>query len=252
MKSRRTTALLSALLAACATATVPAVREGLVEYYGKQGSIVATGKTDGTVPIAMMSGANGAYGLGAYEGLDGEITIYEGRPYVTKVRGEGYIMEHGHEGKAIFAAWTKNTQWRDEPVPADVKTYLDLQRFVRARAAAAGIDTAGTPFPFLLTGTPAELKWHINVDRTGGKPVNQELFKKSKANYVMKNQPVDIVGFYSEKHLGTFVGTYVPAIREKDVKNAIHIHLVAKDGKSAGHIDDLTLGGGMTLRLPRQ
>ena len=68
------------ITAACATATVPAVREGLVEYYGKQGSIVATGKTDGTVPIAAMSGANGAYGLGAYEGLDGEITVYAGRP----------------------------------------------------------------------------------------------------------------------------------------------------------------------------
>lgn len=239
------------ITAACATATVPAVREGLVEYYGKQGSIVASGKSDGTVPIAAMSGANGAYGLGAYEGLDGEITIYEGKPYVTKVRGDGVIMEHSHEGKAIFGAWTKNTQWRDEPVPADVKTYLDLQRFIKARAAAAGIDTAGTPFPFLLTGTPAEIKWHINVNRTGGKPVNQELFKKSKDNYVMKNQPVNIVGFYSEKHLGTFIGTYVPAIKEKDMKNAIHIHLVTKDGKSAGHIDDLSFSGGMTLRLPK-
>ena len=45
---------------------------------------------------------------------------------------------------------------------------------------------------------------------------------------------------------------YDLAIKEKGVKNAIHIHLVAKDGKSAGHIDDITLGGGMTLRLPRQ
>ena len=250
---KRPTVLLSALLAACATAvTVPSIREGLVEYYGKQSSIVATGKKEGTVPIAAMSGAHGAYGLGAYEGLDGEITIYEGKPYVTKVRGNGYIMEHGQDGKAIFAAWTRNTQWRDEPVPAEVKTYLDLQRFVKARATAAGIDTASAPFPFLLSGTPAEIKWHINVDRTEGKPVNAELFKKSKDNYVMKSQPVDIVGFYSEKHLGAFIGTYVPAIKEKDVKNAIHVHLVTKDGKSAGHIDDIAFGGGMTLRLPRQ
>jgi acetolactate decarboxylase len=251
MNGKRRILLLSALVAACATATFPALRDGLVEYYGKQGGIVATGKADGTIPIAAMSGANGAYGLGAYEGLDGEITIFEGKPYVTKVRGSGFTMDHSHDGKAIFGAWTKNTAWRDEPVPAAVKTYLDLQRFVKARAAAAGIDTAATPFPFLLSGTPAELKWHINVDRTGGKPVDQELFRKSKDNYVMKNQAVDIVGFYSEKHLGAFIGTYVPAIKEKDVKNAIHVHLVTKDGKSAGHIDDLTFAGGMTLRLPR-
>jgi hypothetical protein len=52
----------------------------------------------------------------------------------------------------------------------------------------------------LLTGKPAELQWHINVDRTGGKPITRELFRQSKANYVIKNKEVDIVGFYSEKH----------------------------------------------------
>ena len=225
--------------------------DGLVEYDGKQGAIVASGKTEGILPIAEMSGANGAYGVGACEGLDGEITIFKGKPYVTKVRGDGFIMDNSQSGMAIFGAWTNNMQWRDEPVPADVKTYYDLQRFVKARAAAAGIDTSSTPFPFLVTGKPAELKWHINVDRTGGKPITRELFRQSKANYVMKNEEVNIVGFYSEKHHGVFIGTYAPAIKEKDTKNAIHVHLASKDGKSAGHIDDLTFEGGMTLRLPQ-
>jgi acetolactate decarboxylase len=250
MTGKKTTVLLSALLAACATATIPAVREGLVEHYGSQKTIFDTGKAEGRVPLAAMSGANGAFGVGAVAGLDGEITVYEGKPFVTKVRGSGFTMDHGHDHAAIFAVWTKNTQWRDEPLPNDIKTYLDLQRHVKARAAAAGIDMA-KPFPFLLTGVPAELKWHINVDLTEGKPVSRELFAKSKANYVMKNQPVDIVGFYSEKHPGIFISAYAPAIKEKDVKNAIHIHLVTKDGKSAGHIDDLTFSGGMTLRLPK-
>lgn len=236
---------------ACATTPFPASKDGLVEYFGRQADIVAKGQAEGQVPIAAMSGSNGAYGVGAYAGLNGEITIYEGKPFVTQVRGNGYVMSHADTGAAIFAAWTKNREWRDEPVPAEVKTYLDLQRFIKARAAAAGIDTSTTPFPFLLTGTPAELKWHINVDRTEGKPITRELFAKSKENYVMKNEPVDIVGFYSEKHLGAFIGVYVPAIKEKDVKNAIHIHLVTKDGKSAGHIDDLAFDGRMTLRLPR-
>lgn len=250
MTDKRTAALLSALLAACATATIPAVREGLVEYYGSQKTIFDTGKAEGRVPLTAMSGANGVFGVGAVAGLDGEITVYEGKPYVTKVRGSGFTMDHGHDHAAIFAVWTKNTQWRDEPLPESVKTYLDLQRHVKARAAAAGIDMT-QPFPFLLTGTPAELKWHINVDLTEGKPVTRELFAKSKANYVVKNQPVDIVGFYSEKHPGVFISAYAPAIKEKDVKNAIHVHLVTKDGKSAGHIDDLSFSGGMTLRLPR-
>jgi acetolactate decarboxylase len=227
-------------------------KAGLVEYYGEQGAIVASGKTDGILPIAEMSGANGAYGVGACEGLDGEITVFGGKPYVTRVRGDGFIMDNIQHGTAIFGAWTKNTQWRDEPIPAAVKTYYDLQRFVKARATAAGIDTRSTPFPFLVTGKAPELRWHINVDRTGGKPITRELFRASKADYVTQNEEVNIVGFYSEKHHGVFIGTYAPAIREKDVKNAMHIHLLSKDGNSAGHIDDLTFDGGMTLRLPKR
>ncbi|MBN8475495.1 acetolactate decarboxylase [Sulfuritalea sp.] len=237
-------------LAACATATIPAVKEGLVEYYGSQKTIFDTGKAEAKVPLAAMSGPEASFGVGAVAGLDGEITVFDGKPYVTKVRGKEFTMDHGRDHAAVFSVWTKNTQWRDELVPASVKSYLDLQRHVKVRAAAAGIDT-NQPFPFLLAGTPAELKWHINVDRTEGKPVTRELFAKSKVNYTMKGTPVDIVGFYSEKHLGAFIGTYVPAIKEKDVKNTIHIHLVSKDGKSAGHIDDLTFAGGMTLRLPK-
>lgn len=250
---KKTTFIFSALfITACAIAgTFQASKDGLIEYHGKQGAIVATGKTEGTLPIAAMSGENGTYGVGAYAGLDGEITIFEGKPYVTQVRGDTYTMDHSRDGMAIFAGWTKNSQWHEEPVPADVTSYLDLQNFVKARAEAAGIDTSNTPFPFLLSGTPAELKWHINVDRTEGKPLNKELFKKSKANYVMKNEPVDIVGFYSEKHHGVFIGTYSPAITDKSVKNALHIHLVSKDRKSAGHIDNIRFDGRMTLRLPR-
>ena len=102
-----------------------------------------------------------------------------------------------------------------------------------------------------MAGKPPELRWHINVDRTGGQPITRELFRQSKANYVMQNEEVTIVGFYSESHHGVFIGTYAPALKQKGVKNAMHIHLVSKDGKSAGHIDDLTLEGGMTLRLPK-
>jgi len=38
--------------------------------------------------------------------------------------------------------------------------------------------------------------------------------------------------------------------KSKD-RNAIHIHIVSRDGKAAGHIDDITLAPGMTLRLPQ-
>lgn len=139
----------------------------------------------------------------------------------------------------------------DVQVPASVKGYVDLQNFVKAQAKAAGIDVT-KPFPFLLVGTPAEIKWHINVDRTEGKPITKELFVKSKAPFVTRTEAVDILGFYSENHAGVFLTQFAPAIKEgSGMQNAIHIHLVSKTGKAAGHIDDITLGEGMVLRLPK-
>jgi len=35
------------------------------------------------------------------------------------------------------------------------------------------------------------------------------------------------------------------------MENAIHIHLVSRTSKAAGHIDDITFGEGMVLRLPK-
>jgi acetolactate decarboxylase len=239
------------ILAACATAVVQSTKEGLVEYAGAQKNIFSTGKAEQTVSVADMAAGADSYGVGAVAGLDGEITVFKGKPYVTKVRGDDFTLDHGHDHGAVFAVWTRQPNWREESILAETRSYLDLQRLVKARVVAAGIDVS-KPFPFRLVGTPAEVKWHINVDLTEGKAITRELFAKSKANYVAKNQPMDIVGFYSENHPGVFISAYAPAIKpDSGVKNAIHIHLLSHDDKAAGHIDDLTLAPGMKLLLPR-
>ncbi len=234
-----------------ATAIAQSTKEGPVEYAGAQKSIFTTGKAEQAISVAAMAGPVDTFGVGAVAGLDGEITVFMGKPYVTKVRGDGYTLDHGHDHGAVFAVWTRQAGWREESIPPEIAGYLDLQQFVKARAATAGIDVS-KPFPFRVVGTPEEVKWHINVDLTDGEPITSELFAKSKANYVAKFQPMDIVGFYSENHPGVFISTYVPAIKsDTGVKNAIHIHLISRDRKMAGHIDDLTLAAGMKLLLPQ-
>ncbi len=240
-----------AALAASATAAFSPMKAGLLEFGGSQKTIFTSGKAEAVVPLTAFSGNAGVYGVGAVAGLDGEITVFNGKTYVTKVRGNSFAMDNSDQHSATFAVWTRQTQWTEQPVPAEVKGYLDLQNFVKARAVAAGIDVT-QPFPFQLAGTPTEIKWHINVDLTEGKPITNELFAKSKASYVAKNEAMDIVGFYSEKHPGVFISAYAPAIAPNSgAKNAMHIHMVSRDGKSAGHIDNLVLGEGMVLRLPK-
>jgi hypothetical protein len=44
---------------------------------------------------------------------------------------------------------------------------------------------------------------------------------------------------------------YRRAVPLPDDRHAGRTDMVSKDGKSAGHIDDITMAGGMTLRLPK-
>ncbi|MBI5635300.1 MAG: hypothetical protein HZA15_17675 [Nitrospirae bacterium] len=243
--------ILLVIIAACATAALNSASEGLVEYAGAQKNIFATGKAESVMSLRALEGRESLFAIGPVEGLDGEITIFESKPYISKVRGNDYEVDHTLNHGAIFLVWANQSEWSDVPIPVTVKGYVDLQKFVRTEAQAAGIDVS-KPFPFLLAGTPAEIKWHINVDRTGGKPITNELFVKSKAPFITKNEPVDIIGFYSVSHSGVFNSQYAPAIKEgSGMKNTIHIHLVSRTSKAAGHIDDLTLGSNMTLRLPK-
>ncbi|MBF0559678.1 MAG: acetolactate decarboxylase [Nitrospirae bacterium] len=232
-------------------AIVGAKKERLVEYIGAQKDIFVSGKAASVVSLEDLEGHKGLYAMGPVDGLDGEITIIDSKAYITKVRGSDYVVDNTFKHGAFFLVWTEQSKWTDVPVPDNVKGYVDLQRFVKSRAQAAGIDVT-KPFPFLLSGTPAEIKWHVNIDRTEGNPITKELFAKSKEHFVIKNEPVDIIGFYSEQHGGVFMTKYAPAIPESSgMTNAIHIHFVSRVSKAAGHIDELTLGGNTVLRLPK-
>jgi len=245
------TAILGLLLVSAYAAIVGAKKEGMVEYVGAQRDIFKTGKATSVVSLEDLAGRKGLYAMGPVDGLDGEITIFDSKPYITQVRGKDFVLDNTLKHGAFFLVWTEQTKWKDVPVPDTVKDYVDLQKFVKAQAQAAGIDTT-KPFPFLLAGTPVEIKWHINIDRTEGKPITKELFLKSKEPYATKNEPVDIIGFYSEHHAGVFLTQFAPAIKEgSGMENAIHIHLVSRVSKAAGHIDLITLGNGMVLRLPQ-
>jgi acetolactate decarboxylase len=242
--------VLSLAAAVCAMASELGNSEGLVKFIGAQNQIFETGKADAVLSLLSLQGGEGIYAVGPVKGLDGEITILDSRPYITRVRGEGYTVDHSWDQEAIFLVWSNQQKWREVVIPESVRGYLELQKFVKAQAGAAGIDSS-KPFPFLLAGAPSEIKWHVNVDKSEGKPITQELFAKSKASYVIKGEPVDMIGFYSEHHPGVFITKYTPAIQPASgASNALHIHFVSRKGDAAGHVDDLQLGAGMVLRLP--
>lgn len=241
---------MAAAKAACVGVGMDSERDGLVEFAGAQSTIFKTGKAAGALSIGSLEKRAFLYAIGPVEALDGEITVFESQPYVSRARGSSYVVERSWNDQAIFLAWSSQRTWQDISVPDHVRGYLDLQDFVKTAASAAGLDVE-KPFPFLLAGAPSEIRWHINVDRTEGRPIDRELFARSKASFVLRNERVDIVGFYSERHAGVFISKYAPAVTpESGRTNAIHIHFISRVSDATGHIDDITLDGRMVLRLP--
>lgn len=104
-----------ATLAACATVTFSQMKAGLVEFGGAQKTIFTSGKAEAVVPLVAFSGNAGVYGVGAVAELDGEITVFNGKTYVTKVRGNAYAMGIGgffsekHPG--ILTTWCWAVAW---------------------------------------------------------------------------------------------------------------------------------------------
>lgn len=236
--------------AAGASASGKLTREGIVEHIGAQKRIMDTGKADGTIELKFFEGKDNIYAVGPAAGLDGEITLRDSKPYVSKVRGKDYIVDGTLNHDALFLVWAQVADWREVDIADNVHNYIELQGYIREQASVTGIDIS-KPFPFQVSGIPAEIVWHINVDRSEGHPITRELFVKSKELYILRNEPVDIVGFYSENHPGVFISQYAPAIQpDSGVKNAVHMHFVSRNSRAAGHVDDITLSDGMKLSLP--
>ncbi len=236
-------------LAANAAAEAPTV-DGMVSYIGAQKRLFETGKAEGTLALRFFQDKKDIYAVGPAALLDGEITIMNSRPYVAKLRGKSFEVDNTLDHSALFLIWAEVPRWTDIPIPETVKTYVQFQKFLKEQALASGLDVS-KPIPFQFYGKPVEIIWHINCDRTDKKPITRELFARSKELFTMKDEPIDVIGFYSEKHNGIFISQYSPAIKPgSGEKNAVHMHLVSRTTKATGHIDDMILDKGMILRLP--
>jgi hypothetical protein len=78
-----------------------------------------------------------------------------------------------------FFVWAEVPRWVERPIPAEIRSYEDLESFVPQAAAAAGLD-ADQPLPFLVSGWEDLIDFHI-LNRIGDAPHNMETHKKTRS-----------------------------------------------------------------------
>ena len=158
---------------------------------------------------------------------------------VARVASDDTVkVTQSFEAGVPFFVWAEVPMWQQVPIPADVRSFEDLESFVPKAAAVAGLD-ADKPLPFLVGGRQRLIEFHI-VNRVGDGPHNMEMHKKIQVTFELENAITTIVGFHSTKHRGIFT----PG------DSNIHIHFQTPDNTKSGHIQKLQLGDGAILRLP--
>lgn len=181
--------------------------------------------------LAELPAAADGYALGALANRQGEITVVEGKQFVSLGTSAGGAIEARvpADAQATLLVTGKASQWTEIAVP-HAMSQSDFEAFVVAEAAKAGI-SPHAPFPFLVRGAITDYVWHVLA-------ANQQDFVAE--GKIAKGE---LVGFYSARALAgiaTHPGEF------------FHVHYLNEGRSHGGHVDRYGVAAGSTLSLPKQ
>jgi len=210
-----------------------------VEYNGALKNMMQKGDISGKVELSKFKDVKNFYALGAIENLKGEIQIFNSVPANSYVSKNTIRTDKTFNKRATLLVYASVEKWKNLKIPAEVITYEQFEVFVKKAASENGINVE-EPFPFLLEGEIQKFDWHVINWRDGDTIHTHKKHKTKGMHGTIKNKEVEMLGFYSEKHKAIFT---------HHTRNS-HIHVKTSGNGVAGHVDDLLLDIGMTLKLP--
>ncbi|MEE9373323.1 MAG: hypothetical protein V3V00_09750 [Saprospiraceae bacterium] len=210
-----------------------------VAYKGALKNIMHKGDISAKADLQDFQNGANLYALGAIENLKGEIQIFDSQPFNTEVIDNTMVIDSTFSKKATLLVYASVSHWNTTNIPDKIVTYDDLENYILQVANHNQIVT-DEPFPFIIEGEPKSFNWHIINWNDGDKEHSHEKHISSGLHGTSNNKEVQMLGFYSDSHHAIFTHH----------TTNMHIHVKTKDEKIAGHVDDLILGKGMTLKLP--
>jgi len=229
---------LTGLLLSCINKNEPS-SSILVHHSGALKTIMS-GNIAATINLDSLSKRNHLYALGATENLKGEIQIFDSKPSNSFVRNSNLLIEDSFNLKAALFVYAEVEKW-DEFIIEKVTNKDELEEIIFEIAKTNG-QNIEKPFPFLLEGQVVTLDWHVINWKEGDTIHNHAKHKESGLSGTMRNTEVKILGFYSTKHKAVFTHH----------TTNMHLHFSTDDDLIAGHVDDLLVPEGITLKLPKQ
>ena len=206
-----------------------------VRWIGAQREVLA-GDVSGAIDLATLAHLPHLYALGPREGLLGEVSVFDGRPSVSRVVDDGIEVDATFEHRACFLAFATVAAWDEVTLAHPVDSVAMLEE--RLLETALG-RRAAQPFPFRVTGRAKRLELHV-LDKRDGLRHTPELHERAKVHFTVEAAAVEVVGFWSRWHRGIFTP------RDSD----LHMHVRTLDDRMSGHLEAIELAAGASLWLP--
>src|SRR5262249_746984 len=211
--------------------------DSLVQWIGAQRNVLA-GDISGRIALGALSELEHLYAVGPLEDLQGEVSIFDSVPLISRVVDGGIATDVGFSGKACFLVYAQVDAWRGVDMPLPITDESKLQETIVDTALRMAIDVT-RPFPFMIRATPDRALFHV-LDKRDGLPHNAELHEKAKVRFAIISQSVEIVGFYSHFHRGVFTPH----------NSSFHMHVRTLDNALSGHLDVIRSLQSAKLYLP--
>ncbi|RZT00249.1 acetolactate decarboxylase [Aquimarina brevivitae] len=208
-----------------------------IAIVGAMKNVMWKGELGGVINLDTIANKNGLYGLGPLSYLKGELLINNGKSYVSRVTSDSTMtVEKSDMVSAPFFVYGNVTEWHKIDLPAEVNTIKAVTQFIDDNTSAYE-----KPFAFKIIGKVSTAQIHIQNLPEGMTVSSPTEAHQGQTNYVINDEDVEIIGFFSKEHQGIF--THHDAW--------LHMHLITKDESKMGHVDTL-FPAGMTLYLPKK
>ncbi|MBX0334718.1 acetolactate decarboxylase [Pontibacter sp. HSC-14F20] len=234
--------LISALLlSSCTSDTHQAASYAAseVQVVGAMRNVMWKGELAGTIDLDSIAGKEQLYGLGPVEYLAGELLIMDGKSYKSVVVSDLTMqVEETFAAKAPFFVYAQVPAWQERSLPDSIQTMQQLELYLDSET-----QNSKRPFPFKVSGEIEQATIHIVNLPAGSKVSNPDEAHQGQVNYALRNEVVDIVGFFSTEHKAVFTHH----------DTFMHLHLITKDRSKMGHLDEAAFKlGSLTLYLPME
>ena len=221
-------------LAACRTSAPD------VKSWGSMREVMREGKTQGRVDLASVLDSPGIVGIGALEGLRGEIAILDGTAWVARVDPRlGCARGARPKDRAALLAISDVDEWSEvELATAASQAEFELQLEQLGRRSDLAKRGA---WPFVVEGELLAVETHVlngQCPFAGAVDVGHEPLRRSFASVHAK-----LIGFFAPNSGGVLVHH----------GQVTHSHLLVETPEVyVGHVDSVAFAAGARLRIPAQ